>query len=98
MLFTMIEDIVVHKITCENNFLAFPQCYIDMVKEEIDYMRNRKGIYNNYKNKYGSLLRDRFMVWRYIQDWGILEYVNSNQLNEEKILNKFLKVFQKIIL
>lgn len=94
LLFTMIEDIVVHKITCENNFLVYPQSYIKMVNKEIDYMRDRKDIYINF-SKYGLLFKDRFMIWRYIQAWGLLEYANIYKLKDKKNLNKFLNIFQK---
>jgi hypothetical protein len=92
LLFTMIEDIVVSKIIYENNFQQYPRKYISQIEYEIEC--TRVGI-DAYKPFTPLEFKYRYMVFRYILAWGMLKYVNSNKLNDEKILNKFLNVFQK---
>lgn len=92
ILITMIDDIVVNKIIHENGFYPFSPIYLPMVKRETTAALRGRDIYNQISND--SLLKNRFIVFRYIMAWGFLKYFDL-ELNERKIIYRFLKSIQK---
>jgi len=94
VLFTMIEDIVVNKIIDENNFFQplFKNYINILTKREIEPLRDRKDCYE--VKQHSLIFRDRFMVWRYIQAWGFLEYFDFDKDSERSIC-EYLELFKK---
>ena len=89
---TMIEDIVVNKTIQEKNYRVFTNQYIDDVRLEIDVLLKGKDVYEMYDQD--PIYKRIFMVSRYIQAWGYLEYLNLDKTDTE-IFREFLEIFQK---
>lgn len=89
---TMIEDIVVNKIIQEKNYRPHSTMYLDTVKRETKSARKGIDFYKEFD--YDPIYKNRFIISRYIQAWGFLQYFNSGDI-DKKTIHKFEKVFQK---
>lgn len=89
---TMIEDIIVNKIIYEKNYRAYSPQYFDEVELEIKILHESKDVYKMYNQD--PIYKNVFMVSRYIQAWGYLEYSNLNEIDKETLC-KYLETFQK---
>ena len=89
---TMIEDIVVNKIIEEKNYRPYSIQYLDDVRLKIDILRKGEDVYEMYD--YDPIYKKMFMLSRYIQAWGTLQYFNSGEI-DKKTIHKYEKQFQK---
>lgn len=90
LIITAIEDIPVNFFIQNKGFSPFSPNYIDMVKREIDSMRN---------NEYGSHIQDEkyknvLMINRYIFAWSFIKFFDI-EINNKKILKEFIYEFNK---
>lgn len=92
LLMTMIDDIVVNKIIYEKGFDPFSSAYLDMLVKETKAARKGTDIYREFS--YDKLLKDNFMVFRYILAWGYFNYFELNAYTKRTI-KKFLNTFKK---
>ena len=88
----MIEDIVVNKIIQEEYFQPYPYDYLDKIKNDTKNIRKSKGELPQLHQD--SVLKDRFMILRYIGAWGFLKYFNLDSFNR-RVISKFIKSFKK---
>ena len=87
--FTMFEDIVVTKILYENNFQQYPRKYISQIEYEIECARVGK---DDHTDDY------KYMVFRYILIWGLLNYTKLDGVGRKKsyeYLDMFKKTYSK---
>jgi len=91
LLLTMIDDIVVNKIIYDNGFSPFSPLYLSMVEHEIRAAQRGIDIYNQLSSD--PLVKNSYMVSRYITAWSILEYFELER-DERYILRTFLESFQ----
>ena len=93
LLFTMIDDIVVNRIIQKEGFPLFAPGYLNMV--EIETKAARKGSDRPYDMfSHDPLFKNRFMAFRYILAWGLLNYCDLKPY-ARRTINKYLKAFQK---
>jgi len=90
--FNMVDDIVVNKIIQVKGFPPFSPVYLQEVEKEINAANEGIDIHNQISNEF--LLKDTFMVMRYITAWGFLEYFKLEQ-EVRGIITIFLQSFQK---
>lgn len=90
VLWTTSTDIAVNKIVHEEGFPLFSPVYIGEVKKETNSLRKGEDHYRMFS--YDPLLRDRFMVSRYILAWGSLKYF-SLEPSVHQTIEEFLKTF-----
>lgn len=93
ILYVIIDDIVVNRIIKKEGFPPFAQEYLNMVKEETKAARKGSDrLYDMFSHD--PLLKDRFMVLRYIHAWGFIRYFDLEPY-ARRIINKYLKAFEK---
>ena len=89
----VIDDIAVNRIIQKEGFPPFAPGYLNMVEEETKAARRGSDrIYNMFSHD--PLLKDRFMVFRYILGWGFVNYCDLKPY-ARKTINKYLKEFEK---
>ena len=91
ILFSMVQDIRVNKILQEERYSPLGGVYLYQVIDEINSMRRGEDYYDNYS--YDPLLKDRFMVYRYIMAWAYLKYFDLESIDRTTI-EKFTKIFE----
>jgi len=91
ILFSMVQDISVNKILQQEGYSPLGDVYLHQVIDEINSMRKDEDYYDNYS--YDPLLKDRFMVWRYIMAWAYLKYFDL-QSHDRRTIKKFTKIFE----
>jgi hypothetical protein len=93
LLWDLIDDIVVNRIIQKEGFPPLASEYLNMVEVETKAARNGSdrpyGMFSH-----DPLLKDRFMVLRYILAWGFMRYCDLEPY-ARKIINKYLKAFEK---
>jgi len=93
LLWMMIDDIVVDRIIQKEGFTPLGSEYLNMVERET--RAARKGSDREYDRfSHNPLLKDRFMILRYIVAWGFMRYCDLEPY-ARKIINKYLKAFEK---
>jgi len=93
LLFTMIDDIVVNRIIQQEGFPPFASGYLNMVERETK--NARKGSDRPYEMfSYDPVFKNRFMVFRYILAWGLVNYCDLEPY-AKRTINKYLKAFKK---
>jgi len=91
LLFSMVDDIVVNTILQEEGYSPLPNVYLYMVRKETISVRKEEDYYEEYS--YDPLLKDRFMVFRYITAWGYLNYFDLKS-HDRRTIKKFTKTFE----
>ena len=91
ILFSMVDDIVVNKIIQDHGFQPFNSVYLQVIEEETKAVHKGKDYYEKFNED--SLLKNIFIVWRYIQVWSCLNYLKLKHY-ERRLFKKFIKEFQ----
>lgn len=86
-----VEDIVVNKILQEEGFAPFADGYLNEVIKETRALR--KGTDYYVSTFQDPLLRQRFIVYRYILLWGFLQFYSLDQYVEQT-LRRFANQFR----
>ncbi len=91
ILCSMLEDIVVNKITYAEGFPLFASNYLETVQKEEEDIN--KGEY--FSSTAMDLdVRNRLMVSRYTTAWGFLEYFDMD-FSSKEVLDKFVRSFER---
>jgi len=90
-LFSMVQDICVNKILLEEGYSPLGGVYLYQVRDEINSMRKSEDYYDNYS--FDPLLKDRFMVYRYIMAWAYLKFFDLKS-HDRRTIKKFTKIFE----
>jgi len=92
LLASLVDDIVVHRITHDEGFKINWDEYLRMVKIEIKVARGGKEMYKTVSSD--PLVRSKFKVLRYVVAWGCLKYLKLRP-KPKRILKRFLKAFEE---
>lgn len=93
LLWGLIDDIVVNRIIQKEGFPPHGSGYLDTIERET--RAACKGSDREYDEfSHDPLLKDRFMVLRYILAWGLMRYCDLEPYAREAI-NEYLKAFEK---